>query len=105
MQVLTSQIQSFSEGCCRDYTPVNKPTTQMYIYLGQADGTTLPIPLKTVPAEEGNAIVAMIPTNTTKVNSNDSKDIESLRDDVDIDASESSPLLDRDDAKTKQTNN
>ncbi|XP_070542367.1 uncharacterized protein [Ptychodera flava] len=75
IQANTSSMQSCWKGFWKSAIPCCQPP-QMYIYLGQADGTTLPIPLKTVPAEKGNAIVAMIPTNTTKVNGNDSKDIE-----------------------------
>ncbi|XP_070542407.1 uncharacterized protein [Ptychodera flava] len=93
IQANTSSMQSCWKGFWKSAIPCCQPP-QMYIYLGQPDGTTLPIPLKTVPAEKGNAIVAMIPTNTTKVNGNGSKDIESQRDDLDMDASESSPLLD-----------
>ncbi|XP_070542306.1 uncharacterized protein [Ptychodera flava] len=100
MQVMTSQIRSCMKGCCEDGTSCCKPT-QMNVYLSPPPGSLEPsqISLKTMPTGEGNAMIVTIPTDTINgnpnlVNCGVSKDIESQEEDNDMDASESSPLLD-----------
>ncbi|XP_070542286.1 uncharacterized protein [Ptychodera flava] len=95
----TSQTRSCLGGCCRDGISCCKPT-QVHFVLGPAPGSLEPsqISLKTMQTKEGNAIV-VLPTDTTEgnpslVNNGMSNDIENQKEDVNMDASESSPLLD-----------